>query len=59
VALGPHAGFILAAYAAAAVVVTGLIVWIVADHRAQRRTLAELDAQGVRRRSAPRGDNET
>ncbi|MBX6425718.1 MAG: heme exporter protein CcmD [Variibacter sp.] len=53
-ALGPHAGFILAAYAVAALVVAGLLVWIVADHRLQRRLLAELEAQGVRRRSATR-----
>ncbi len=50
-ALGTHAGFILAAYLVAAAVVAGLIVWIAVDHRAQRRTLGELDAQGVRRRS--------
>lgn len=41
--LGPHAGFIVAAYAAALLVVVGLIVWIVADYRAQQRTLAELE----------------
>jgi hypothetical protein len=29
-----------------------LIGWIVADHRAQLRTLAELEQQGVTRRSA-------
>jgi heme exporter protein D len=52
--LGPHASFIVAAYAAALIVVAGLIAWIVADHRAQRRTLAELDRQGVMRRSGAR-----
>jgi heme exporter protein D len=49
--LGPHADFILAAYAITAVVIAGLIIWVVADHRAQTRALAELDARGVRRRS--------
>ena len=49
--LGAHAGFILDAYAAAALVVAGLIAWVVLDHRAQRRALAELEARGVRRRS--------
>ena len=44
--LGAHAGFILAAYGAAALVVAALIVWIVADHRVQRRTLAELERRG-------------
>jgi heme exporter protein D len=54
--LGTHAGFILGAYAVAVLVVTGLVVWVTSDHRALRRALAELDAQGVRRRSAARGD---
>ena len=37
--LGPHAGFIIAAYATAALVVIGLIAWVLADHRDQVRTL--------------------
>ena len=49
--LGPHAVFIVAAYAAGVLVVAALIAWIVADHRTQRRILAELEAQGVVRRS--------
>jgi heme exporter protein D len=49
--LGPHAGFIIAAYAVATAVIGALIVWVVADHRAQRRTLAELEARGSSRRS--------
>ena len=32
--LGSHAGFIIAAYAAAVAVITALVGWIVADHRA-------------------------
>ena len=51
-ALGPHAGFIVAAYAVACLVVAGLIVWIVSDHRAQTRHLAELEQSGASRRSA-------
>ena len=43
--------FIVAAYAAAVVVVGGLIAWVLLDHRAQRRTLADLEARGVTRRS--------
>jgi heme exporter protein D len=54
VELGPHAAFIVAAYAAGVLVVLALIVWIVADHRAQLRILAELEKQGVTRRSATR-----
>jgi heme exporter protein D len=50
--LGPYAGFIVAAYAAALAVIAALIVWIVADHRAQTRTLADLEARGVTRRSS-------
>lgn len=53
--LGPHAPFILGAYAATAVVIVALIGWILADQRMQRRTLAELEARGITRRSAPRG----
>jgi len=49
--LGPHAAFIIAAYAAALVVVVGLVAWVIADHAAQRRLLADLEARGVTRRS--------
>jgi heme exporter protein D len=51
--LGPHAAFILAAYAIAALVVAILIAWVIVDHRAQARALADLDARGARRRSDP------
>lgn len=47
-----HAGFILAAYLLAAAVLLGMIAWIVVDGRAQRRRIADLEARGVRRRSA-------
>jgi len=49
--LGPHAAFIVAAYAAALAVVLGLIGWVVADYAAQRRLLANLEARGMTRRS--------
>lgn len=52
---GTQFGFILVAYLLAGVVVLGLIAWIVLDGRAQRRRLAELEARGVRRRSAGKG----
>ena len=49
--LGPHGAFIVASYAMAALVVAGLIAWVVADHAAQRRLLADLEARGMTRRS--------
>jgi heme exporter protein D len=47
-----HAGFVAAAYIATALVLAGLLLWIVIDGRAQRRRLADLEARGIRRRSA-------
>lgn len=41
--LGPHAAFIWAAYAAVALVIALLIVWVVADGRRQRATLVRLE----------------
>ena len=52
--LGPHAGFIVAAYVIALAVIVGLIAWIVLDHRAQLRLLEDLERAGVTRRSAAR-----
>ncbi len=51
--LGPHANFIIAAYAAGILVVAGLIAWVMLDFRAQRRVLGDLETHGVTRRSAP------
>jgi heme exporter protein D len=50
--LGPHAFFIVAAYAATAVIVSGLVLRAVLDHRAQLRALAEMEGRGMRRRSS-------
>jgi heme exporter protein D len=47
-----HAGFIAAAYIVTAVVLAALYLWIVVDGRRQTRRLADLEARGVRRRSA-------
>jgi heme exporter protein D len=47
-----HAGFIIAAYAVTAVVLVAMVGWIVFDGRLQKRRLDELEARGVRRRSA-------
>jgi heme exporter protein D len=49
--LGKHAPFIIASYLAVALVVAGLIAWVVADGRRLAHTLARLEAQGIRRRS--------
>ena len=48
-----HMEFIMAAYGAGIVVIGALIAWVTLDYRTQRRILAELEAQGVSRRSAP------
>jgi heme exporter protein D len=50
--LGTHAVFIVGAYGAATIVVVALIAWIVADNRAQKRMLAELDRAGRGRTSS-------
>jgi heme exporter protein D len=50
-ALGPHADFIIAAYAAALLIIAGLVAWIALDYRAQRAVLSDLDQAGARRRS--------
>jgi heme exporter protein D len=55
--LGPHATFIIAAYAIAALVMIGLILWVEIDNRMQRQQLAKLKEQGVSRRSAATVDN--
>jgi heme exporter protein D len=47
-----HAGFIAAAYIATALVLAALVAWVVVDGRAQRKRLADLEARGIRRRSA-------
>jgi heme exporter protein D len=46
-----HIDFIAAAYAAAVIVVGVLIAWVTLDYRAQGRKLAELELQGMTRRS--------
>ncbi len=49
--LGPHSAFIVTAYAAAVIIIGGLIAWVLLDHRRQLRKLADLEARGVTRRS--------
>jgi len=49
--LGPHAAFIIAAYAVTVIVVAALIAWVALDYSAQRRILSDLEDRGVTRRS--------
>jgi heme exporter protein D len=53
--LGPHAVFIIAAYTVTFAAVAALALFIVADDRKQRRLIADLEARGIRRRSASAG----
>jgi heme exporter protein D len=50
--LGPHAGFIIGAYAIVTLVVAVLVIWVIADHMTQKRALADLERRGITRRSA-------
>ena len=49
--LGPHAVFIVSAYAGVAMVTLALIAWVAWRSAEVKRRLAALEAQGVRRRS--------
>ena len=48
--LGPYASFILTSYAAVALVLGGLIGWLVYDGNRQQAALEALEAQGIKRR---------
>lgn len=54
--LGPHADFILAAYAMTAFVVALLVAWVALDYVALRRVLGDLEERGVTRRSRHKGE---
>jgi heme exporter protein D len=54
--LGPHADFIVAAYAVTTFVIAALIAWAVLDYSAQRRILGDLEARGMTRRSRRKGE---
>ncbi len=53
--LGPHAGFIIASYVLFFATLAGMIGWIWIDGAGLARTLKDLDARGIRRRSAEAG----
>lgn len=55
--LGPHAVFIWAAYGVTFAAVAALVAYIVQDDRRQRRILAELERQGITRRSVKPKDH--
>jgi heme exporter protein D len=46
-----HALYVTAAYAVTAIVLAGLIGWVLLGLKARKRELAELEAAGIRRRS--------
>lgn len=49
--MSAHALYVAAAYGVTALVLAGLIGWMLVDQWARRRELLELEARGVRRRS--------
>ncbi|HEV7308595.1 heme exporter protein CcmD [Ensifer sp.] len=54
-----HAAYVVTSYGIATLTVLGLVAWVVLDGRARRRELAELEASGIRRRSAAQAPGET
>ncbi|MFK4825134.1 heme exporter protein CcmD [Paenochrobactrum sp. BZR 588] len=52
-----HITYVVASYVISALVLTGMITWILLDQRAQRSELQRLEAQGVRRRSRRTQEN--
>jgi heme exporter protein D len=53
--LGPHADFIVAAYAVTIFVVAALAAWIALDYSIQQRILGDLEGRGITRRSQRKG----
>lgn len=51
--LGKHAVFIWSSYAIVTLVLAVLVVWLILDGRRLKQRLAELEARGITRRSAP------
>ncbi len=54
--LGPHAAYILAAYAGAALVVAALIAMVALTSRRQKARLDRLEAETPRRRRSDSGE---
>jgi heme exporter protein D len=53
--LGPHADFIVAAYAITIFVIAALVAWVALDYSTQQRILDDLEERGVARRSRRKG----
>lgn len=53
-----HAFYVNLSYVAGALMVLILTVWTYLDGKAQQKALKELDAAGIRRRSAARSEGE-
>lgn len=49
--LGKHAVFIWASYGTVAIVLAGLVTWLIVDGRRAKHRLDALEARGVKRRS--------
>ncbi|WP_082475469.1 MULTISPECIES: heme exporter protein CcmD [unclassified Rhizobium] len=49
--MSAHLAYVAASYAAALLVIAGLVVWVVLDARARHRELKALEEAGIRRRS--------
>jgi heme exporter protein D len=45
-------GFVWASYGVAALVITGLVLWLMFDGKRHATRLADLEARGIKRRSA-------
>ena len=52
-----HLAFVSIAYGVTALTLVVLVAWVLIDQRARRAELAELEAQGIRRRSAAKEAN--
>ncbi|MBX9453936.1 MAG: heme exporter protein CcmD [Neoaquamicrobium sediminum] len=52
--MSAHALYVSAAYGISALVILGLIGWILIDQRNRKRELSRLEAAGIRRRSDAR-----
>ncbi|MBT5050144.1 MAG: heme exporter protein CcmD [Rhodospirillaceae bacterium] len=57
-AMGGHAGFIWSSYGVAAIVLVGLLVASLREHRARREEVAALEAASPRRRQQAEPDSE-
>ena len=48
--MSTHAFYVASAYGISALVIAAVAIWVLADQRARKRELAELEAAGIRRR---------